>query len=137
GERRRVRLSAAAFETLAVIAYRQPVRRADLEAVRGVQCGAVLKNLTEWNLVRVVGQHEGVGRPNLYGTTGEFLEVLGLTGLDSLPEPERLAERGRDQGIEILDEILTDDRGDSSAASDKEVTVGGTETVLEREGDPA
>lgn len=122
GERRRIRLSPAAFETLAVVAYRQPVRRADLEAVRGVQCGAVLKNLAEWNLVKVVGQDPGIGRPNLYGTTGEFLDILGLTGLDQLPEPQRLAERGRDQGIEILDEML--------AGTDA------SEDVAEGEGDP-
>ncbi len=106
GESRKIRLSSAAFETLAVIAYRQPVRRADLEAVRGVQCGPILKNLMEWNLVRVTGQDDAVGRPLLYGTTSEFLELLGLSGLGDLPEPERLREQGADRGIEILDDLL-------------------------------
>ena len=106
GGRRRIRLSSAAFETLAVIAYRQPVRRSDLEAVRGVQCGPILKNLMEWGLVRVVGQEESIGRPLLYGTTTEFLELLGLSGLDALPEPERLRQQGSDRGLEILDDLL-------------------------------
>ncbi len=109
GGRRRIRLSSAAFETLAVIAYRQPVRRSDLEAVRGVQCGPILKNLMEWGLVRVVGQEESIGRPLLYGTTTEFLELLGLSGLDALPEPERLRQQGADRGLEILDDLLSED----------------------------
>lgn len=109
GGRRRIRLSSAAFETLAVIAYRQPVRRSDLEAVRGVQCGPILKNLMEWGLVRVVGQEESIGRPLLYGTTTEFLELLGLSGLDALPEPERLRQQGSDRGLEILDDLLSED----------------------------
>ncbi|MEC9476051.1 MAG: SMC-Scp complex subunit ScpB [Planctomycetota bacterium] len=120
GEGRRIRLSSAAFETLAVIAYRQPVRRADLEAVRGVQCGPILKNLMEWNLVRVTGQEDSVGRPLLYGTTSEFLELLGLSGLDDLPEPERLREQGSDRGLEILDDLLctndeSEDHGETSS----------------------
>lgn len=111
GEQRKVRLSAAAFETLAVIAYRQPVRRADLEAIRGVQCGPVAKNLMEWNLIRVVGQDDSPGRPLLYGTTEEFLELLGLSSLDNLPEPERLREQGEDRGIEVLDRIIEEAGG--------------------------
>ncbi|MBT5738511.1 MAG: SMC-Scp complex subunit ScpB [Planctomycetes bacterium] len=117
GERRRIRLSSAAFETLAVIAYRQPVRRSDLEAVRGVQCGPILKNLMEWGLVRVVGQDDSIGRPLLYGTTSEFLELLGLSGLDALPEPERLREQGSDRGLEILDGLL---EGESPQGVDSE-----------------
>ncbi|MEE2889182.1 MAG: SMC-Scp complex subunit ScpB [Planctomycetota bacterium] len=124
GESRRIRLSSAAFETLAVIAYRQPVRRADLEAIRGVQCGPILKNLMEWNLIRVTGQDTAVGRPLLYGTTTEFLEVLGLTGLDHLPEPERLRQQGADRGLEILDDLLTtDERSKSSTETEPDGAV--------------
>ncbi len=118
GERRRVRLSSAAFETLAVIAYRQPVKRSDLEAVRGVQCGPILKNLMEWSLVRVVGQDESIGRPLLYGTTTEFLELLGLSGLDDLPEPERLREQGSDLGLEVLDDLLGEGKAAGEAAQE-------------------
>ncbi|OUU24161.1 MAG: SMC-Scp complex subunit ScpB [Planctomycetia bacterium TMED53] len=106
GEGRRIRLSSAAFETLAVIAYRQPVKRSDLEQIRGVSCGPILKNLMEWNLIRITGQDESVGRPLLYGTTTEFLELFGLSELDGLPEPSRLKDQGSDRGLEILDEII-------------------------------
>lgn len=116
GASRRIRLSSAAFETLAVIAYRQPVRRADLEAIRGVQCGPILKNLMEWSLVRVTGQDSAVGRPLLYGTTTEFLELFGLTGLDDLPEPERLRQQGSDRGLKVLDDLLATGGGSDGSA---------------------
>ena len=112
GEKRRVRLSQAAFETLAVIAYRQPMRRADLETIRGVQCGAILKNLAEWDLIRVVGRDESLGRPLLYGTSKTFLEQFGLAGLGDLPEPEHLHELAGDHGIDVIepaeDEMMYD-----------------------------
>ena len=120
GEKRRVRLSSAAFEALAVIAYRQPARRADLEAIRGVQCGAILKNLMEWNLIRVVGHDDSPGRPLLYGTTGVFLEMLGLSELGDLPEPERLRERGEDRGLQVLDRIIEEGGGAPSVAEGTE-----------------
>lgn len=80
-----VRLSTSALETLAVIAYRQPVLRAELEAVRGVQCGEMLRQLGERDLVRIVGRSPELGRPFLYGTTKKFLQVFGLRSLDELP----------------------------------------------------
>ena len=98
---KRIRLSQAAFETLAVIAYRQPIRRADLESVRGVQCGPVLKNLSEWGLIKIVGRDEALGRPLLYGTTVTFLEQFGLSDLDALPAPDQLRELGGEQGVEV------------------------------------
>ena len=82
-----VRLSAPAMETLAVVAYRQPVLRADVEAVRGVHCGEILRQLMERELVRIVGRSEELGRPFLYGTTKQFLEVFGLRHLEDLPRP--------------------------------------------------
>ena len=83
-----VRLSAPAMETLAVVAYRQPVLRAEIEAVRGVQCGEILRQLIERDLVRIAGRSEELGRPFLYGTTRRFLEVFGLRHLDELPRAE-------------------------------------------------
>ena len=80
-----LRLCGPALETLAVIAYRQPVMRADIEAIRGVQCDEVLRQLIEMDLVRVVGRAEELGRPLLYGTTRRFLEVFGLRHLEDLP----------------------------------------------------
>lgn len=87
-----VRLSGPVLETLAVVAYRQPVLRAEVEAIRGVQCGEVLRQLVEVDLVRVVGRSEELGRPLLYGTTKRFLQVFGLRSLEELapldtPEP--------------------------------------------------
>jgi segregation and condensation protein B len=82
-----VRLSVPALETLAVVAYRQPVLRADVEAIRGVQCGEILRQLMERGLVRIVGKSEELGRPFLYGTTRQFLLVFGLRDLDQLPRP--------------------------------------------------
>jgi segregation and condensation protein B len=86
---RRVRLSRASLETLAVVAYRQPCTRVDVEAVRGVNCGGSLATLVERGLIRIHGRAETLGRPLLYGTTAEFLAFLGVNNLDDLP---RLAE---------------------------------------------
>lgn len=79
------KLSAAALETLAVIAYRQPLTRADIEAIRGVSCEGVLRTLVARELVEPVGRLEQAGRPFLYGTTLQFLQYFGLDSLDSLP----------------------------------------------------
>ncbi len=84
------RLSAAALETLAIIAYRQPVGRAEVEEIRGVGAGGVLKTLVERNLVEVVGRGEGLGRPLLYGTTRFFLEHFGFRTLAELPRSDEL-----------------------------------------------
>ena len=79
------RLSRAALETLAIVAYRQPVLRAEIEAVRGVDCGGVLRMLLERRLIRVMGRREIPGRPLIYGTTRIFLEVFELRDLNDLP----------------------------------------------------
>ncbi|HEX6088592.1 MAG TPA: SMC-Scp complex subunit ScpB [Gemmatimonadales bacterium] len=84
------RLSAATLETLAVIAYRQPVGRAEIEEIRGVSAGGVLRTLQERGLIEVVGRAEGLGRPLLYGTTPLFLELLGLRDLSDLPRADEL-----------------------------------------------
>lgn len=85
-----LRLSAAARETLAIVAYRQPIMRADIEAVRGVQCGEVLRQLMEKGLIRIAGRHDSLGRPVLYGTSKKFLQVFGLRSLRDLPLAEQL-----------------------------------------------
>ncbi len=84
------RLSPATLETLATIAYRQPVGRAEIEEIRGVSSGGVLRTLQERGLIEVVGRSEGLGRPLLYGTTPRFLELLGLRDLSDLPRAEEL-----------------------------------------------
>jgi len=84
-EQERTRLSPAALETLAIVAYRQPVMRAEIENVRGVGSGPVLRMLLERRLVRIAGRAEKPGSPILYGTTREFLEHFGLKSLQELP----------------------------------------------------
>lgn len=85
------RLSGAALETLAIIAYRQPIGRADIAEIRGVDVGAILKSLLERGLVDVVARGEGLGRPLLYGTTPLFLEQFALRHLEELPRIDELA----------------------------------------------
>lgn len=84
------KLSPAALETLAIIAYKQPVIRADIEAIRGVAVGEVIRSLSYKGLVKIVGRAEVLGRPMLYGTTKKFLEVFGLNTLKDLPKIEEL-----------------------------------------------
>ncbi|HEY6098272.1 MAG TPA: SMC-Scp complex subunit ScpB [Anaeromyxobacter sp.] len=93
------RLTRAALETLAIVAYRQPVTRPEIEEIRGVDCGAVVKALLERRLVKILGKKEEPGRPILYGTTKEFLEFFSLKDLASLPtlrEFHELSEEHRD-----------------------------------------
>jgi segregation and condensation protein B len=84
------KITGAAMETLAVIAYRQPVGRAEIEEIRGVSAAGVLRTLQERGLIEVVGRGEELGRPLLYGTTSLFLETLGLRDLTDLPRAEEL-----------------------------------------------
>ena len=85
------KLSQAAMETLAIIAYRQPVSRAEIEDIRGVAADGVLRMLKERELIDVAGRGDELGRPLLYGTTGAFLELLGLRHLSDLPRTEELS----------------------------------------------
>jgi segregation and condensation protein B len=82
---RTAKFSQSALETLAIIAYRQPITRAEVEHLRGVDCGGVLKSLLEKHLVRILGKKDIPGRPLIYGTSKEFLEIFGLKDLKSLP----------------------------------------------------
>jgi segregation and condensation protein B len=84
------KLSPAALETLAIIAYKQPIIRADIEAIRGVSVGEVIRSLCYKGLVKIVGRAEILGRPMLYGTTKKFLEVFGLNTLKDLPKIDEL-----------------------------------------------
>jgi segregation and condensation protein B len=85
-----LKLTPAARETLAIVAYRQPIMRADVEAIRGVQVGDLLRLLMEKGLVRIVGRDESLGRPVLYGTTKKFLQLMGLKSLADLPRSDEL-----------------------------------------------
>lgn len=85
-----LRLTAASRETLAIVAYRQPIMRADIEAIRGVHCGETLRLLMEKGLIKIAGRDNSLGRPVLYGTTKRFLQVFGLKSLKDLPNAESL-----------------------------------------------
>ena len=87
------KLTKAAVETLAIIAYKQPILRADVEAIRGVACGETIRSLMEKHLVKIAGRADEPGRPILYGTTRRFLELFGLNSVKDLPQPEALVEK--------------------------------------------
>ena len=122
---RALRLSQAALETLAIIAYRQPVTRAEIEDVRGVDAGATVKSLLERHLVRIAGQREVPGRPMLYATTRRFLEVFGLERLKDLPTLRELDELAREQGLieKTAAEIDVEGEGEGDAGGEIDAEV--------------
>jgi segregation and condensation protein B len=91
---RQPRLSKAALETLAIIAYKQPIMRSDIEHLRGVDCDGIIRTLLERKFIRILGRKELPGRPMIYGTTRYFLEVFDLKDLTDLPTPEEIKELG-------------------------------------------
>ena len=91
-ERDRMRLSQAALETLSIVAFKQPITRIEVDSIRGVSSGGVVRNLMELSLVRMVGRSDGIGKPMLFGTTREFLIHFGLKSLADLPKPKELEE---------------------------------------------
>lgn len=130
-QRQAQRLSRAALETLAIVAYRQPITRANLEAIRGVACGEVLRALLERQLVKIKGRAEELGRPMLYGTTKEFLDAFGLASLRDLPPVGEL--------LPPADEPEADAEADASApaatAPDDPTPAGDDAQADTREGD--
>lgn len=110
------RLSGAALETLAIIAYRQPIGRAEIEEIRGVGAGAILKSLQERGLIDVTGRGEGMGRPLLYGTTPLFLEHFALRHLGELPRADELA-------VALRPAPGTEPQGTSDAATAQDTTT--------------
>jgi segregation and condensation protein B len=107
------RLSKAALETLAIIAYKQPVMRSDVEHLRGVDCGGVLRVLLERKLIRVLGRKEIPGRPLIYATTKQFLEVFDLKSLNDLPTPKEIEALGKS----LADNALEADAGNGTETS--------------------
>jgi len=90
--RHEARFTQAALETLAIIAYKQPITRAEVEDIRGVACSDMIRTLMEKGLVRIAGRSEKLGRPLLYGTTKKFLQVFGLSSMKDLPDSKQLVE---------------------------------------------
>ena len=121
------RLSKAGLETLAIVAYKQPIIRADIEHIRGVDCGGVLRMLMERKLVRVLGRREIPGRPLIYATTKKFLEVFDLKNLKDLPTPkeiEDLESDSVDRGEDTFETVTV-----VQASSSRSTMDGSTETI--------
>src|SRR5665213_2437049 len=124
-EKSRRRLSGAALETLAIVAYKQPVSKNDIENIRGVNCDEVLKSLLEKNLVTITGRAETVGRPLLYGTTLDFLRHFGLPRIQDLPRPREIEELMKEESIRAttLEEAATEFVSPDFASSESDITV--------------
>ena len=120
-----IRLSAPAMETLAVVAYRQPVMRVDVEAVRGVGCGEMLSQLLDRDLVRISGRSTELGRPYLYSTTKRFLMIFGLRSLEELPRAELFQELEPEE--DELEESELDDEEDEEDLEDEELIASDSE----------
>ena len=118
--RSRRRFTRSALETLSIIAYRQPAARSEIEHIRGVDSGAVIKGLLSQGMIRILGRKEGPGRPILYGTTREFLEYFGLRDLESLPTLEEVTE--------LLEEEQERMGGDTGSVSEDEERTSDPET---------
>lgn len=123
--RRKLRLSRAGLETLAIVAYKQPVTRAEIESIRGVGCGSVVANLLERSLIQIVGKAKVLGAPFLYGTTPEFLEYLGLNSIKDLPS------------VEDLEALLATEAGAESAVDGEEAAVAASADQMEDEDEAA
>jgi segregation and condensation protein B len=103
-EGRPQKLTRAALETMAIIAYRQPIVRAEIEKIRGVDTGGVIKTLLDRELIRIVSRQDTPGRPALYGTTSKFLEFFGLKSLSDMPDLKEMKELGDASEEQIADE---------------------------------
>lgn len=109
-ERLTIKLSPSALETLAIIAFKQPITRSEIESIRGVEVTAVLESLLEKKLIRICGRKETVGRPLLYATTTEFLRYFGLKSLSDLPLPEEISAPYEPvTSPEVSEEVVSED----------------------------
>ncbi len=110
-ERAKKKLSQPALETLAIIAYKQPISKPEIEAIRGVNVDHIIKTLLEKKLITIVGRAETIGRPLLYGTTKEFLKYFGLKNLSELPKPSEIEEimKEDENKLSIQNEVIEDE----------------------------
>ncbi len=120
------RLSKPALETLAIVAYKQPITRTEAEAIRGVNIGGIMRNLIERRLVKIVGKKDVPGKPMLYGTTPEFLQYFGLKDLSALPTLKEFQEL--EAGEEIMEEVAENEDATETdeQASEDAATMGKT-----------
>ena len=122
-KQRPLRLSRAALDTLSIVAYKQPATRAEIEDIRGVDAGAVLKGLLDRRLLRIAGHREVPGRPMLYGTTRRFLEVFGLESLKSLPSLRELKDLAEQRGVELPGAVPASEDDDAVDAPESEAAA--------------
>ncbi len=115
------RLSKPALETLAIVAYKQPITRTEVEAIRGVNIGGIMRNLMERRLVKIVGKKDVPGKPMMYGTSLEFLQYFGLKDLSALPTLKEFQEL--EAGEEVMEEVPVVE-GEDADASSSEKTIG-------------
>ena len=120
------KFSKPALETLAIVAYKQPITRSEVEAIRGVNIGGIMRNLMERRLVKIVGKKDVPGKPMLYGTTLEFLQYFGLKDLSALPTLREFQEL--EAGEEVMEEAPAEGADDAAA---EEVPIAETETTDE------
>lgn len=118
--KRAQKLSRAALETLAILAYNQPCTLPEMESIRGVDCSGVIKSLSERGLVREIGRKEGPGRPIIYGTTDDFLVYFGLNSLEDLPDQEALERAVSEKAAE--ESAAGDDTAGQEAAGENPAT---------------
>ena len=121
------KLTKAALETMAIIAYKQPILRAEVEAIRGVASGETIRNLMEKHLVKIAGRAEEPGRPILYGTTKRFLEVFGLNNLKDLPQPDSVQKQQAIQAA--LQPTPAEQLAEAAAAQEKAAEAKIVETI--------
>jgi segregation and condensation protein B len=124
---RPVRLSASSLETLTVVAYRQPIIKAEVEAIRGVGCGEMLRQLLESGLIKIAGRSEKLGRPFLYATSKDFLTSFGLNTLQDLPRSKQLVGKGlpewaTGQDDPVIENNSENSSSDLSASTNEEMT---------------
>ena len=122
-KQRPLRLSRAALDTLSIVAYKQPATRAEIEDIRGVDAGAVLKGLLDRRLLRIAGHREVPGRPMLYATTRRFLEVFGLESLKSLPSLRELKDLAEQRGVELPGAVPASEEDDAVDAPESEAAA--------------
>ncbi len=124
------RLSKPALETLAIIAYKQPITRTEAEVIRGVNIGGIMRNLMERRLVKIVGKKDVPGKPLLYGTTPEFLQYFGLKDLSALPTLKEFQEL--EAGEEVMEEVVGDENAEAAEAqASEDATTSGEPTAAE------
>jgi segregation and condensation protein B len=115
------RLSKPALETLAIVAYKQPITRSEVEAIRGVNIGGIMRNLMERRLVKIVGKKDVPGKPMMYGTTLDFLQYFGLNDLSALPTLKEFQEL--EAGEEVMEEVPLVEEENSDASSSEDTAL--------------